>query len=121
MKKSQSSKVQSIKKENSKENAKEKKPKDKNDPKKDKKEQTQEEEYDFYTPEEIKLLDKFHEFTQKKFEDDEIYDVMLKCNNDEELIKNELKEMLKVLSKGEEFNWTEIGKSEYILYFLFYI
>ena len=113
MKKSKSSKAPTQKKENSKENAKGKQ-------QNDKKEQPPEEEFDYYTPEEIILLDKFHEFTQHKLDDDEIYEVMVKFNFDEELIKNELLEILKVFSKGDEFNWTEIGKSEYI-YFLFYI
>jgi hypothetical protein len=88
---------------------------------KDKKVQPEEEEYDYFTPEEIALLDKFHEFSEKKFSDDEIYEVMLKFNNDEELIKNELKEMLKILSKGDEFNWTEIGKSKKIFFYINYL
>ena len=71
-----------------------------------------EEEYDFYTPEEIALLDKFHEFSNHKFIDEEIYDIMQKFNNDEELIKNELKERLKDFLKGDEFDWVEIGESE---------
>jgi len=120
MKKSKSSKPPTQKKEISKDSAKGKQQNEKKDPKKDKKEQPPEEEFDYYTPEEIILLDKFHEFTQHKLDDDEIYEVMVKFNFDEELIKNELLEILKVFSKGDEFNWTEIGKSEYI-YFLFYI
>ena len=85
------------------------------------KEQKQEESEEFYTEEELKRLDKFHEFSEKKFSDDEIYEVMLKFNNDEELIKNELKEMLKILSKGDEFNWTEIGKSKKIFFYINYL
>lgn len=120
MKKSKSSKAPTQKKENSKENTKEKQQNEKKDPKKNKKEQPPEEEYEYYTKEEMDLLDRLHEFTQYKFDDGEIYDVVVKYNFDEELIKIELLEMLKVLSKGDEFNWTEIGKSKYI-YFLFYI
>ena len=74
------------------------------------------EDVEFFTEEEIALLDKYHDFSDHKFEDDEIYDLMQKFNNDEELIKNEIKEMLKVLNKGDEFNWTEIGKSKNIFY-----
>ena len=37
---------------------------------------------------------------------------MQKFNNDEELIKNELKERLKDFLKGDEFDWVEIGESE---------
>ena len=47
-----------------------------------------------------------------KFIDEEIYDIMQKFNNDEELIKNELKERLKDFLKGDEFDWVEIGESE---------
>jgi hypothetical protein len=36
----------------------------------------------------------------------------MKFNSDDQLIKNELKQMLKDFSKGEEYNWQEIGKSE---------
>ena len=35
---------------------------------------------------------------------------MIKFNNDYELIKNELKEMLKILKRGDKYNWTEISK-----------
>ena len=97
-------------KEDKKGDKKEKK-EDKSGDKKEKKAPEPESEEDYYTPEEIILLDKFHEFSGHKFEDDEIYEVMLKFNNDEELIKNELKEMLKVLKRGDEYSWTEIGKS----------
>ena len=111
MKKSQSNKDQPPKKANVKDKTKEKQNIDKKEPKKENRDDLSEEEEE-YTPEEIKLLDKFHEFTDNKFEDDEIYDVMVKFHSDEELIKNELKQMLKDFSKGEEYNWQEIGKSE---------
>ena len=117
MKKSQSNEEKPPKKENVKGKAKDNQKSDKKEKPKDKKKEIIEEEFDFYTPEEIALLDKFHEFSNKQFEDDEIYNVMQKFNNDEELIKKELKEMLKVLSKGEEYNWTEIGKSEFIYFY----
>ena len=109
MKKSQSNKDQPPKKANAKDKAKEKQNIDKKEPKKENRDDISEEEY---TAEEVKLLDKFHEFTDYKFDDDEIYDVMVKFHSDEELVKNELKQMLKDFSKGAEFNWTEIGKSE---------
>ena len=109
MKKSQSNKDQPPKKANVKDKTKEKQNIDKKEPKKENRDDLSEEEY---TAEEIKLLDKFHEFTDNKFEDDEIYDVMVKFHSDEELVKNELKQMLKDFAKGDEFNWTEIGKSE---------
>ena len=88
---SQASKVQEPKKETNKGKDKEKSKKGQKEKPKEKKELIPEEEYDFYTPEEIALLDKFHEFSNHKFIDEEIYDIMQKFNNDEELIKNELK------------------------------
>jgi hypothetical protein len=66
---------------------------------------------EYYTKDEIKLLDKYHDFSGHKFDDDEIYEVIIRFNYDDELIKNEIKEMLKDLERGEEYNWTEIGKS----------
>ena len=112
MKKSQSNKDQPPKKANAKEKPKENQKKDQKEPKKQNKDDLSDEEYEEYTPEEIKLLDEYHEFTDHKFEDDEIYDVMQKFNSDDRLVKNELKQMLKEFSKGVEYHWTEIGKSE---------
>ena len=43
---------------------------------------------------------------------------MIKFNNNEDLIKNELNEMLKVFKRGAEFSWTEIGKSNYIIFLI---
>ena len=105
MKKNEPPKMQDSKKE---------KDKDKDNPKENKKEKkskVENDEEEYYTPEEIRLIDKFHDFTSHQFEDEEIYDVMLKFNNNEELIENELKEMLKEMKRGAEFIWTEIGKS----------
>ena len=107
MKKNESTKTQNSKKDKE-------KVKDKDKPKENEKEKKIEEsdsEESYYTPEEIILLDKLHEFSEHKFEDDDIYEIMIKYNNDEELIKSEIKEMLKELKRGAEFSWTEIGKS----------
>ena len=112
MKKSQTNKVQEQKKETNKDKDKEKTKKGQNQNPKDKKVQKEEEEYDYYTPEEIELLGRLNEFSNKKFEDDEIYEMMQKFNNDEEMIKEELKERLKDFLKGDEFDWVEIGESE---------
>ena len=73
----------------------------------------------YYTEEEIKLLDKFHAQTEKKFEDDEIYELMLKYKNDEEAILNDLKEQLKERKRGEEYEWQTIGKSKIIFNYIF--
>ena len=85
-----------------------------NEDKKEKKEQIPEEDFDYYTPEEIELLDKYHLFSGNKFVDEEIYDIIMKCNKDEKMIKEELKQRLKEFERGDEYNWTEIGESEYI-------
>ena len=118
MKKVQTSKNEKDKtKEKNKQKEKEKEKEKEKDNKKDKKkveEESDSEEY--YTEEEIKMLDKFHLLSENKFTDDEIYDVMVRFNNDEELIKNEINEMLKVFKRGDEFNWTEIGKSNSIFF-----
>ena len=74
--------------------------------------ETKEADNNYYTKEEIKLLDKFHEKTENKFEDEEIYELMLKYKNDEDAILNELKEQLKERKRGEEFDWQTIGKSK---------
>lgn len=97
--------------------------KDKKEPKeqKDKKEtkskvkEPEPDSEEYYTKEEIEQLDRYHEITENKFEDDEIYEVMQKFNNDDSLIINELKEMMKVTLRGEEYSWQEIGKSNYII------
>ena len=67
---------------------------------------------DFYTDEEIKKLDEFHEQTEHKFEDEEIYELMLKYKNDDEAILNDLKEQLKERKRGEQFDWQPVGKSK---------
>jgi len=112
MKKSLSNKDQPPKKVNAKDKSKENQKKVQKEQKKHNNDDISEEEYEEYTQEEIKLLDKYHEFTNHKLEDHEIYDVMMKFNSDDQLVKNELKQMLKDFSKGDEYNWQEIGKSE---------
>ena len=75
---------------------------------KEKKEESNEE---FYTPEEIERLDKFHKQTENFFTDEEIYDLMEKFKNDDDAILNELKDQLKQRKRGGEYEWNEIGKS----------
>ena len=108
--KTQSSKNQKAKKGEEKPKGKGKE-KEKQKEKEDKKVQELDSDDEYYTEEEIKLLDKFHELTHGHFEDEEIYDIMVKYHNDEELIKNELDDRLKQIKRGDEFTWTEIGKS----------
>ena len=62
----------------------------------------------FYTKEEIKRLDKFQAQTENKFDDTEIYDLMLKYKNDDDAILKELKDRLNEM-RGEG-EWQDIGK-----------
>lgn len=114
MKKTKSTKPQSDKKDQ--EDPKGKEIQKEKEKQKSKKAQESDSEEDYYTEEEMKLLDKFHKLTNHNFIDEEIYDVMMNLNNDEELILNELNERLKVLKRGEEYGWTEIGKSNSIIF-----
>ena len=84
---------------------------------KNKKKEPESESEEYFTQEEIRMLDKFHKISQNQFSDDEIYDIMLRFNNNEHLIENEIKEMLKDMNRGDEYNWTKIGKSNSIIYF----
>ena len=79
---------------------------------KEKPKETKESNEEFYTKEEIKRLDKFHAETNNKFDDEEIYDLMLKYKGNDEAILNELNEELKEREKrGEEYEWHNVGKS----------
>ena len=66
---------------------------------------------DEYTKEEVKRLDYFHEQTEHKFHDDEVYELMLKYKDDDDAILNELNEQLKERKRGIEFEWQPVGKS----------
>ena len=67
---------------------------------------------DEYTKEEMKRLDYFHEQTEHKFHDDEVYELMLKYKDDDDAILNELNEQLKERKRGTEFEWQPVGKSK---------
>ena len=77
----------------------------------EKKEKEPEPESNVYTKEEIKRLDEFHAQTENKFDDDEIYELMLKYKDNDEEILRELQEQLKERKRGEEYEWREVGKS----------
>jgi flagellar basal body-associated protein FliL len=77
----------------------------------EKKEKEPEPESNVYTPEEVKRLDEFHAQTENKFDDDEIYELMLKYKDNDEEILRELQEQLKERKRGEEYEWREVGKS----------
>ena len=82
---------------------------------------TQEKKDEYYTQEEEERLDYFHEQTGHKFQDEEVYDIMVKHKNDDEAILNELKEQLK--DKKGDGEWVDVGKRNYIFYYilLYYI
>ena len=63
---------------------------------------------EYYTKEEIKRLDKFQSLTENKFDDTEIYELMLKYKNDDDAILKELKDRLNEM-RGEG-EWQDIGK-----------
>lgn len=66
----------------------------------------------YFTKEEMAELDKYHNLTDHKFEDDEVYEIMQKFHNDEKMVLDELKLRLKDTERGDEFNWQEVGKSK---------
>ena len=63
---------------------------------------------EYYTKEEVKRLDKFQAQTENKFDDAEIYELMLKYKNDDDAILKELKDRLNEM-RGEG-EWQDIGK-----------
>ena len=65
----------------------------------------------YYTKEEMDRMDSFHNQTDHKFQDEEIYELMEKYKQDDEAILNELKEQLKQRERGAEYDWQEVGKS----------
>ena len=65
-----------------------------------------------YTKEELEALDDYHKITGKIFDDEEIYQLMQRFDNDKTRITQELKEMLKVANKGDEYKWHEVNKSK---------
>ena len=72
-----------------------------------------------YTKEELEALDYYQKYSGKIFDDDEIYQLMVRFENNETKIKEELDEMKKIASKGEEYQWNEVGKSKLIYLILF--
>ena len=70
---------------------------------------------EYYTKEEVKRLDKFQALTENKFDDTEIYDLMIKYKNDDDAILKELKEQLNEKMRGEG-EWQDIGKRNHIFY-----
>ena len=72
-----------------------------------------------YTPEEIKKLDYYQDYSNHLLDDEEIYDLICKYNDDDEKIKEELNELVKIANKGKEYQWHQVGKSKniFLIYF----
>ena len=79
-------------------------------PQKEKEKQEENNSDQYYSKEEIGLLDYFHGETNHKFEDEEVYELMEKYKNDKELILQELNELLKQRKRGGDYDWQEVGK-----------
>ena len=71
---------------------------------------------EYFTKEEIKRLDKFHDETEHLFDDTEVYELMQKYGDDDEAILNELKEQAKERKRGDSYEWKDVGKRNYIIF-----
>lgn len=74
--------------------------------------QTLDESVEEYTPKELEYLDKYQEYSKGLFEDEDLYDIILRSNFDEVKIKRELDDMLKMMKKGEEYSWKKVEKGK---------
>ena len=71
-----------------------------------------------YTEKEIEALDKYQNYSDNNFLDEELYDLIIKYNYDDQKIKAELDQMIKDLQKGDDYGWHEISKSKIFFYYL---
>ena len=70
---------------------------------------------DIYNEKEIEYLDKYKELSENTIDDDELYNIIIKYNFDDFMIKKEVLEHRNLVKKrGEEYGWTKIerGKSK---------
>lgn len=66
-----------------------------------------------YTEKELKYLDRYKEITGDAMDDDELYDIIIKYNFDDNKIRKEVEEHMKLVKKkGEEYGWTKIEKGK---------
>lgn len=75
-----------------------------------------EESFEEYTEEEIRALDKYKGISKNKLDDEEIYDLMTKFNNDDTKIRKEIEHHLKLITKkGDDYGWSKVedGKSKF--------
>lgn len=76
-----------------------------------------EESYEEYTQREIEHIDKYKLLTGDSMSDEDIYEIIMRHNYDDSLIREEISEFKKLLKfKGEDYGWTKIekGKSKII-------
>ena len=77
-----------------------------------------EESFEEYTEKELEYIDKFKLMTENTMEDEDLYEIIIKYNFDDNKIKQELQEYMKLVKKkGDEYGWTKIekGKSKKII------
>ena len=75
------------------------------------------ESFEEYTAKELEYLDKYHAYTDNKLDDEELYEIIIKHDFEDNSIKRELNEYLKLVNKkGEEYGWQQVvkGKSKTI-------
>ena len=72
---------------------------------------------EYFTREEIKRLDKFHDQTEHLFDDTEVYELMQKYGDNDEAILNVLKEQMKERKRGDSYEWKDVGKRNYIFFY----
>jgi hypothetical protein len=74
------------------------------------------ESFEEYTPKELEYLDKYQEFTNGLFEDEELYEIISKHNFDDAKIKRDVQELMKYMKKSDEYSWKKIegGKGKII-------
>ena len=75
---------------------------------------------EYFTKEEVKRLDKFHDETEHLFDDTEVYDLMQKYGDNDEAILNTLKEQMKERKRGDSYEWKDVGKRNYIFFFIIF-
>lgn len=67
---------------------------------------------EYYTAEELAALDKYQEFSEGYFDDEELYDIIIKHKYNDAKIKDEIKSLIR--ETGEDYKWHEAGKSKHI-------
>lgn len=81
-----------------------------------------EESFEEYTEKELHYIDKYKAMTDNTMEDEDLYEIIIKQNFDDNKIKQEINEYIKLVKKkGDEYGWTKIekGKSKIIQLLIF--